>query len=284
VAELYDGVSWLTTALALRASDTRANSVEPPSRPSRDNLDVPNPLAIHFALLLCLGSTGPAGAADAPADSMAQRLQVCSACHGKEGRAASDGYYPRIAGKPQEYLYRQLLNFRERRRGYAPMTHLVKHLSDEYLREIAAYFAQLDLPYSAPQPGPTTPLGLALGADLVKNGDKARGIPACDSCHGTALTGVQPEVPGLVGLPRDYLNAQLGAWKNGLRSAPAPDCMARVAARLGPQDIAAVSMWLASQPVPADPKAVPAAAPGSNAGHAAIPAPCGGLAAPTGKS
>lgn len=223
----------------------------------------------------------PARAADLLADPMAQRMQACAPCHGKEGRAASDGYYPRIAGKPQEYLYRQLLNFRERRRGYAPMTHLVKHLSDDYLREIAAYFAQLDLPFSPPQPGPTTPQGLALGADLVKQGDRARGIPACASCHGAALTGVLPDVPGLVGLPRDYLNAQLGAWKTALRSAPAPDCMGRVAARLSPQDIASVSMWLASQPMPLDTKAVKAAPPTAAVSGAA--APCGGLAGPDGK-
>ena len=29
---------------------------------------------------------------------------------------------------------------------------------------------------------------------------------ACASCHGSALTGVEPTVPGLLGLPRDYLN------------------------------------------------------------------------------
>jgi cytochrome c553 len=210
---------------------------------------------------------------------MAQRMQACAACHGREGRAASDGYYPRIAGKPQEYLYRQLLNFRERRRGYAPMAHMVKLLADEDLREIAAYFAQLELPYPTPQPGPTTAQGLALGAALVTQGDKARGIPACASCHGAALTGVLPDVPGLVGLPRDYLNAQLGAWQTGLRSAAAPDCMARVAARLQPQDIAALSMWLASQPVPASSKAVPSAPAGG-----AVPSPCGGLTAPGGKA
>ena len=205
-------------------------------------------------------------------DSMAQRMQACAACHGREGRAASDGYYPRIAGKPALYLYRQLLDFRDRRRGYAPMTHMVKNLSDDYLREIAGYFAALDLPYAAPQPGPTTPQGMALGADLVRLGDKVRGIPACAACHGSALTGVLPATPGLVGLPRDYINAQLGAWKSGLRHASAPDCMARVVGRLGSPDIAAVSMWLASQPVPIASRAIPPPAPDPSA-----PGPCAGL-------
>ena len=65
------------------------------------------------------------------------------------------------------------------------------------------------------------------------------------------MTGVAPPFPGLLGLPRDYLNAQLGAWRSGQRRAHAPDCMAQVAARLSPEDIGAVSSWLAAQPVPA---------------------------------
>ena len=228
-----------------------------------------------LALPTCIGLGMPVLAADAPIDSMAQRMQACAACHGRDGRAASDGYYPRIAGKPPQYLFNQLVNFRERRRGYAPMTHMVKHLSDDYLREIAAYFAALELPHAPPRPGATTPQGLALGGELVMRGDKARGIPACTSCHGQAMTGVLPDVPGLVGLPRDYVNAQLGAWQIGLRSAPAPDCMARVVARLQPQDIAAVSMWLASQPMPQAAGALPQPPAGASA-----PLPCGGLTEP----
>ena len=45
------------------------------------------------------------------------------------------------------------------------------------------------------------------------------------------MTGLAPFVPGLLGLPRDYLNAQLGAWRSGQRRALPPDCMAQVAQR-----------------------------------------------------
>ena len=65
------------------------------------------------------------------------------------------------------------------------------------------------------------------------------------------MTGRAPFIPGLLGLPRDYLNAQLGAWRSGQRRALPPDCMAQVAQRLTPEDIGAVSAWLAAQPVPA---------------------------------
>ncbi len=85
-------------------------------------------------------------------DTMAQRTQACSACHGAQGRAGPDGYYPRIAGKPAGYLYNQLLHFRDGRRHYGLMTRLLDPLSDAYLLEIAQHFASLQLPYPAPAP------------------------------------------------------------------------------------------------------------------------------------
>jgi cytochrome c553 len=84
------------------------------------------------------------------------------------------------------------------------------------------------------------------------------------------MTGRAPFVPGLLGLPRDYINAQLGAWRNGQRRAMAPDCMAEVARSLAPEEIGAVSAWLAAQPVP--PHAAAAIDP-----DARLPLPCGGV-------
>ena len=183
-------------------------------------------------------------------DSMAERTRACTACHGDQGRAGPDGYYPRLAGKPAGYLYHQLRNFAEGRRHYGLMIRLVDPLSDAYQREIAEHFASLHLPYPAPTPSTLQPERLARGQQLVTQGDKALGLPACVQCHGERLTGAQPNVPGLLGLPLDYLNAQLGAWQTGQRRAHAPDCMAEVVKRLPEQDIIAVSSWLASQPLP----------------------------------
>ena len=103
---------------------------------------------------------------------------ACTGCHGREGRAASDGYYPRIAGKPAGYLYNQLVNFRDGRRTYALMTHLVQHLTDDYLREIADYFAGLDLPYPPPQPLALDAATLERGRKLVLEGDRRATFPA----------------------------------------------------------------------------------------------------------
>src|SRR6188768_4281077 len=94
-----------------------------------------------LVFLLALGVTSTQAAPLAFQDSMAQRTLACTSCHGKEGRAGPDGYYPRIAGKPAGYLYNQLLNFREGRRHYGLMAGLLETLSDDYLAEIARHFA-----------------------------------------------------------------------------------------------------------------------------------------------
>ncbi|TFY97006.1 c-type cytochrome [Ramlibacter rhizophilus] len=207
---------------------------------------------------------------------MAQRTQACTSCHGAEGRAGPDGYYPRIAGKPAGYLYNQLLHFRDGRRHYGLMTRLLDTLSDDYLLQIATHFASLDVPYPTPTPARADPALLERGRTLALQGDAARDIPSCAGCHGAALTGVLPNTPGLLGLPRDYLNAQLGAWRGGQRQAHAPDCMAQIARRLTPEDLSAVTAWLASQPLPPDTRPV---------ARLAQPAPiaCGSAALPAGR-
>ena len=202
---------------------------------------------------------------------------ACTACHGPQGRAAPDGYYPRLAGKPAGYLYNQLINFRDGRRHYNLMTQLVDPLTDAYLLEIAQYFSQLEVPYPPPATSTASAEVLKRGERLVMQGDASRQVPACVQCHGQAMTGVAPNIPGLLGLPRDYLNSQLGAWKASQRRAHAPDCMKQLVDKLSTEDINAVGSWLAAQPLPADTK--PAAAlPPLQAGARSIE--CGSAPAP----
>ena len=231
--------------------------------------------------LLLASLLGALGAQAAPfEDTLAQRLQGCTACHGAQGRATPNGYQPRLAGTPAGYLFHQLLNFREGRRDYGPMTSLVDPLSDAYLQDIAGYFSSLDVPYPPPQATTATTATLQRGEQLVRRGDADAGTPACQQCHGESMMGIAPSIPGLLGLPRDYLNAQLGAWRSGKRRAQSPDCMAQVARSLSLADIDALSQWLAAQPVPPGAKPLHAWPAGRK-----MPVACGGVsveAAPTG--
>jgi len=224
-----------------------------------------------LAALLTLAFTLTATAQAALADDIAPRVAACIACHGREGATGGTAYFPRLAGKPAGYLFNQLVSFRDGRRFNSDMTHLVQHLSDDYLREMAGYFAALDLPYPAvTDRTDASAATLARGKMLAQEGDAARNIPACVQCHGAALTGVQPGVPALVGLPRLYLSSQLGAWLTDDRHALAPDCMAQVGRKLTTADINAVASWLAVQPMPADPKPL-VALPGP------LPLPCSAM-------
>jgi cytochrome c553 len=210
------------------------------------------PRSIGSLLLLLLAISAPVLAAEptAPlADTLEQRLIACAACHGKQGEGVRQSvYYPRIAGKPVQYLSQQLVNFRDGKRGFPQMVYFVRYLSDEYLMEIAVYYSKLQPGFPTPIRPTSTKDALSRGELLVKQGDPAKDIPACAACHGKALTGMQPVIPGLLGLYPEYINAQLGAWQTGIRHAAEPDCMAKIAARLSGRDVAAVSAWLSSQP------------------------------------
>jgi len=209
-----------------------------------------------------------AQAAEHPPDTIAARMQACAACHGEEGQGTDDVYFPRLAGKPAGYLFNQLLAFKQGRRRYPPMNYLLQYQSDDYLHTLAAYFSALRPPPTPPTPSTVSDAVLARGRTLVTEGDPARGTPACFGCHGPKLTGVEPAIPGLVGLRSNYISAQLGAFRYGTRTAAAPDCMQVVAASLTEADVAAVSAWLASQPVPPNPSPVPR-------GTLAMPLACG---------
>lgn len=223
-------------------------------------------LAVAAAIALPHAAAQPAPVPD----TLAQRLLACAICHGEKGEGLrKNEYHPRLAGKPKDYLYNQLINFREKRRASPIMNYMVAHLSDNYLLEIADHYARQQPPYPAPVRG--NPDDIARGGQLVTEGDPARKLPACAACHGKALAGVEPATPGLLGLYPAYITSQLGAWRDNKRHAMAPDCMRDVANALTPNDIGAITAYLVAQPVPSD--ARPAAA-----GSVKLPLECGGLA------
>jgi cytochrome c553 len=214
--------------------------------------------------ILLIGAAGVCSAAKAqtqphpPIDTMESRVQGCTACHGTHGQGTDNDYFPRLAGKPAEYLYNQLVNFREGRRKYPPMNYLVTYLSDDYLHKIATYFSQQRPPYPPPSQPAVSSATLARGKEIVRQGIPSKNVPACVACHGSQLTGMQPAIPGLVGLHSDYISAQLGAWRSGSRQAKAPDCMHEIATRLSDDDVNAVASWLSTRPAPQNPMPAPA--------------------------
>lgn len=186
---------------------------------------------------------------------MSDRLAACAACHGERGHSNSEEYFPSLAGKPAGYIYQQLLNFRDGRRHNDVMQQMLTNLSASYLQEIARYYASQRFE-AATETRAQTPLPAIKNGqraeELIKQGDPARNLPACNACHGAALAGARPTIPGLLGLPEAYLQSQLGAWRVGSRNAVSPDCMQIVAKKLTVAETSAVATWLAQQPIPSN--------------------------------
>ena len=126
-----------------------------------------------------------------------------------------------------------------------------------YLKQMADHFASLRPPFPAPAVPTVSNDVLARGEALVKEGDPKNGIPPCSACHGPSLGGMEPAIPGLLGLRASYISAQLGGWRYGTRTAAAPDCMQIVAGLLTEDDVKAVAAYLSSRPAPKDPSFAP---------------------------
>src|SRR4030095_12274088 len=125
----------------------------------------------------------------------------------------------------------QLVAFRDGERRYSPMNYLVAYLPDAYLKEIAEHFAKQRPPFTPGSQAKGDPAALQLGQTIATVGDPKKGIPSCVSCHGAGLTGMNPGIPGLVGLRPTYIAAQLTRWRVGERYATGARRMQRITTR-----------------------------------------------------
>lgn len=212
-----------------------------------------------------------ADAVSAAMPDLREHLAACAACHGEFGEGIDSGaeFYPHLAGKPAGYLFSQMQAFRDGRRHYPRMVYLMQYMDDRYLGEIAQWYAAQPAQTRHAHGGPSLDAAAAQRAEqLVFQGDPARDLPACATCHGADLAGVEPGIPALVGLPPDYIVAQLGGWVMGARKGEAPDCMAQIARSIDPRDVRLLATWLSGQSAGPDARPAPA-------DSIELPMPCG---------
>jgi cytochrome c553 len=204
-------------------------------------------------LLLVLAVVSPlAAAAEAPSaaggdaapkadPAKAQPIvnSLCVACHGVDGNSPLPAN-PNLAGQHARYLYKQLSDYKAGRRKNSVMGGMVATLSDDDMRNLAAYFAT-----QRPRPGAAQDRELvAAGQKLYRGGDSATGVPACSACHSPNGAGIPVQYPRLAGQQGEYTVSQLQHFRSGERVNDANAMMRTIAARLSDKEIAALAEYI----------------------------------------
>lgn len=174
-------------------------------------------------LLRALSQPTPAGA---------EVAQGCVACHGERGIAPNE-QNPNLAGQSAVAIYKQLNDYKTGSRVHELMTPLAKGLEDQQIVEVAAHYAASLRRVLDPTTGEVSDPDIV---QLVEKGDPARSLPACNSCH-SPTAGGPIETPTLTRQNRDYLIAQLRAYKTGDRRNDIYTRMRSVAAKLTDREI-----------------------------------------------
>ncbi|HYM33109.1 MAG TPA: c-type cytochrome [Candidatus Cybelea sp.] len=197
--------------------------------------------AIALGALLAASACTGAGknAGDATVEGT---VQVCSSCHGLEGRSVSPTF-PRLAGQQQEYLTVQLKAFRDHTRAdphaHTYMWGMAARLTDPTIDGLAAYYSS-----QKPAPGSSAdPAEMAAGQKIFEEGIPATEVPACKACHGEKAEG-NGAFPRLAAQHRSYLESQLDAFASNAR---ANEIMHATTKNLTPEQIRQVAAFLAAQ-------------------------------------
>ena len=193
--------------------------------------------------VLCL--TTSAFASDAPkaakpdaAAGEAIYTAMCAACHGADGNAGSPEY-PKLAGQHPAYLAKQLTEFKSGKRANAIMSGMAAALSDEDMKNVAAWLSSQKAKPGYAKDKDT----IALGERIYRGGVADRQIAACAGCHSPNGAGIPAQYPRLSGQHAAYLSAQLSAFRGGVRNNNVQ--MTQVAAKLNDREIQAVADYIA---------------------------------------
>jgi len=159
------------------------------------------PLALALivvALLLPLAA--------AHADGIADTAEICSACHGPDGKPV-DPSIPVLWGQNEGYIYLQLRDFKLGNRTNPVMGPIAASLEKQDMKDLAAYFAAKPWPNLEQ---PRAPSDVALHAETVASS------AGCKGCHlgnwqGDSVT------PRIGGQGLSYLRETMAQFRDGER-------------------------------------------------------------------
>jgi cytochrome c553 len=169
--------------------------------------------------------------------------EACVACHGERG-IAPDPQNPNLAGQSAAAIYKQLHDYKSGSRMHDIMTEIAKAIDDQDIPAVAAYFSSSTAQALDPKSAPFVD---AQVVRLVERGDPARGLPACNACHGPNAGGPL-ETPTLSRQNQEYLARQLQAFRSGERRNDVYTRMRSIAGKLTDREIEALSIFYAAAP------------------------------------
>ncbi|HXD04595.1 MAG TPA: c-type cytochrome [Burkholderiaceae bacterium] len=198
-----------------------------------------------LSLLLAAFIAAPALAQDAKAPAQpdlkkgeAVATAVCAACHTFDGNRGTPAY-PILQGQHPEYLAKQLAEFKGGKRKNPIMQGMAAALSEDDMKNVAAFYAG-----KSAKPGFAKNKEFAtLGEKIYRGGIAERQIAACAGCHSPTGAGIPSQYPRLAGQHSDYTQAQLLAFRDGVRT-NSPQ-MKDVTAKLNDHEIKAVADYIA---------------------------------------
>jgi cytochrome c553 len=169
----------------------------------------------------------------AQAIPLAERVALCSTCHGEDGNSRMENT-PSLAGQPEFFLLNALVLMREGVRRVEVMMPFVGNLQDEEIVALARHFAAL----------PPKASEEALDPMLVRRGAELTVAMRCQSCHLPSLAG-QNQMPRLAKQRVDYLIHSLKSFRDNTRSG-ADTLMSNVVAGSSDADLAALAHYAGS--------------------------------------
>ncbi len=173
--------------------------------------------ASSVASLVLMAASATAGPAIPPEPLMVH--DTCSVCHGHTGISPNTSF-PNLAGQTKTYLKTELKDFQSHQRAdrdaVAYMWSMARSLSDKKIDTIANYYSALTPPMGS---GDGSSAEAAAGGKIFTQGIASVDVPACESCHGANAAG-NDTFPRLAGQHREYLVAQLRAFRSGARNDP----------------------------------------------------------------
>jgi cytochrome c553 len=204
----------------------------------------------HVVLVALLSAAPVLWAQDAKPDPFtggsaqagAGKAAVCGACHGPGGNS-SNPEWPKLAGQHAAYTYHELVELKSGARKNPVMNAQAAPLSDQDMKDLAAYFAA-----QKPTPGVASPDAVAVAQKLYRAGDAARALPACAACHGPQGAGNAAALYPRIGGQHAKYTANVLRQFRSMAGQPIPHAgfqtMSAVATKLTDAEIEALASYV----------------------------------------